>query len=82
MFSKSIVDVSHSSAMLGHHRTKSNGPPARQGGERMVLYHAGVGEWCMIEEERTVSVLEPYARANRRGLPWHKFEWHNLLGKN
>jgi hypothetical protein len=26
MCSKSIVDVSHSSAMLGHHRTKSNGP--------------------------------------------------------
>src|SRR4029453_17874773 len=29
MFSTSIVGVSHSSAMLGHHRTKSNGLPAR-----------------------------------------------------
>jgi hypothetical protein len=82
MFSKSIVDISHSSAMLGHHWTKSNGPQTRQGGERMALYHASVGEGCMLEEERTVSVLEPCARANRGGLPWRKFEWHILLGKN
>src|SRR5262249_44136236 len=58
MFSKSIVDVSYSSAMLGHHRTKSNGPQARRGGERMALCRATVGKRCRVRRRGSSSLSQ------------------------